>query len=70
MHVIRHDHIPTHSPAMTISRRKPFAGQNVRNFNSRENSVSIFRARRYEVNWLIDPNTFEPSQMLMHRTLL
>jgi hypothetical protein len=61
MDVIRHDHVPT--------RRKPFTDQNVRNSNSRENSVSTFHARRYEVNSLIDPNTFEPSQMLMHRTL-
>jgi hypothetical protein len=68
--MIRHDHIPTHSPAITISRRRPFADQNIRNFNSREKSVSICRARRYEVNRLIDPNTSEPSQMLMHRTLL
>jgi hypothetical protein len=55
---------------MLISRPKPFGDQNLCNFNSRENSMSIFRARRYEVDRLVDPNTFEPSQMLMHRALL
>jgi len=70
MNVIRHDHVPAHSPAVTISRPKPFVRQNVCDVISCKDSTSILRACRDEINRLVDPNTVESSQMLMHRCLL
>jgi hypothetical protein len=49
MHVIRHDHIATHSPAMSFMRGLPFLDEN-RCAIARENGPAILRASCDEVN--------------------
>ena len=64
MNMIGHDHIAANCPTVTIVRISPFIGQNPRNFIGSENWPAFKSARCDEIGRPIDPNAFEPAQML------
>ena len=66
MLLVRHDHIAPDGPTVTLVRTAPFVGQYGCNFIRSQDGSSSERARGDEINGLIDPDTFKPTQMLVH----
>src|SRR6266550_106483 len=66
VHMLRHDDIAADRPAVAIMRGPPFFDQNTGDCVRRQNCSPTKGARRDEIDRPIDPDAFEPAQMLVH----
>ena len=66
MNMIGHDDVSPNSPAMTAVIRSPLVHKNAGCFVLSKNRLSVIDARGDIIEWKIDPNAFESSQMLVH----
>ena len=66
MHMVRHDDIAPDRPAVAIMRTAPFVAQESCNLTCSQDGSSSERAGGDEINWLVDPDAFKPTQMLVH----
>jgi hypothetical protein len=69
VNMIRHDHVPTNGPAVTLTRRGTLADQDHCDFSARENCFPLISARGDKVDWVVDPNSLKPLKMLVHAQL-
>ena len=66
MHMVRHDDVTTNRPMMTFARVFPFVNQHTGGGFICKNSTPIFCANCDEIDWGLNPNTIETTQMLVH----
>jgi len=66
MHMVRHDDVTTNRPTMTFARAFPFVDQHAGGGFMYENISPVSCAGCDEINWGLDPNTIETTQMLVH----
>jgi len=66
MHMIRHDDVTTDRPTMTFARAFPFVEQHTGGSFMCENISPISCAGGDEIDWGLNPNTIETTQMLVH----
>ena len=66
MHMVRHDDVTTNRPTMTFARVFPFIDQHAGGGFMCENISPISCADCDEINWGLNANTIETTQMLVH----
>ena len=69
MNVIGHDDIAADCPRVAISRQSPFCRQYRSDSFRCEDRFAMVGARRDKIDWLFDPNSLQPTKMLVHASL-
>lgn len=64
--MVRHDDVTTNRPTMTFARAFPFVDHHTSGSFMGENISPISYAGCDEIDWGLNPNTIETTQMLVH----
>jgi len=70
MHMVGHYDVPAKRPTVSIRSCAPFVDENFGNIIASEKWLSITSARCNKINWRIDPDALESSQVLVHKVVV